>query len=136
MTRQDLLHHIQSVVADLAAQLGVGYHQDRESPIRDSMLPAVNLRRGSDMGREGDHYPSTGRTLALLLDVFAVGEQRQERLDSIETTLRHHLQQLASRSEAIDALRIDINWDVDELALPFMAARLHLTVDYWEGEAW
>lgn len=106
---------------------------DRESAIREGILPAINIKRGNDVGRNGGDYHSVRRDLVFSVDVYAAGDARGAMVDAAEAAIRDFLrQQIDSRPE-VNESSLDVNWDVDDLAVAFMAARLHINIDYNEA---
>lgn len=106
---------------------------DRDSAVREGILPAINLKRGNDIGRNGGDYHSVRRDLVVSVDVYAVGETRRTVVDAAEAAIRDCLRQQVDSRPEVNGTTLDVNWDVEDLAVAFMAARLHINIDYNEA---
>lgn len=106
---------------------------DRDSAIREGALPAINFKRGNDVGQGGGDYHSVRRDLAVSVDVYAAGDGRVATVDAAEAAIRDCLRQQIDTRPEVNATTLDVNWDVEDLAVAFMAARLHINIDYNEA---
>ena len=133
--REILIARVVADVSAAAATAGIAAAScfvDRDVPIKEQLLPAINLRRASDVGGSSGQYRNVRRTLALAVDIYAQGDTRGAVLDAIERATRVAIDEIGDALAFVLGSDLDVNWDVDDLAVQYMAARMHISIEYKE----
>lgn len=108
---------------------------EREAPINAGQLPALNIRRRADAGLSGGEFPGVLRQLSIAVDLYHSGETRFEVVDRCELAISEALARDVEPLDYVQRVELDTHWDLDDLAIPYAAARLQITIEYDQGEA-
>lgn len=136
--RADLLVAVKTAVQQAAIQVGwpnATLFADREVPINSNMLPALNIKRMSDVTVPAGEFPSVLRQLNLAVDLYHSGELRFATLDECELAIRAALEGQIEPLDYVQKIEADTNWDLEDLAEAFVATRLQITIEYERGAA-